>query len=389
MNDLLNYGIFKYLWIVILMPKTIQFVILSVLSFYYHFKSGFIFNKVTVSFLSFIFIYILAIVSNLLINQEVDIERLFAAINVVGMWFFSLIAYCYYHQNEIDFSKVKRYMFINMLIMIFFSILFLFVRYRTNIFILGRPLAYTDWLRTGRTERFTGFLEYANLIALFYLIIFPLALLHIYEKRKIYFLLFIGFSFVPIITSNSRTTLAVMLFAVSFLLFFYLLKPRLRIIILLQLPIVVILIFILFAGEVRETLYNFFNARSGSNALRFIVYEESLRSVFQRSPLIGIGIRERFARTAHLGTHSTYVGIIFRTGILGSFLFFSQFLAQVTKLIHKLLQSGYGNFLGFVVAFLIVIMFEDIDGSNWVLYMLFICIGMMNCGQLEKQNSNI
>jgi len=320
----------------------------------------------------------------LLISQEVEVERVFAALNVVGIWFFSLIAYCYYYQNEVDFSKIKKYLYINMVIMILLSILFLLIRYRTNIFILGRPLAFTDWLSTGQTERFTGFLEYANLISVFFLIIFPIALLHIYEKSKLCFLFFIGFSLIPVITSNSRVTLAAMLFALSFLLFFYLFKSRTRALVLLLLPLVIALIFILWSVEIGVVLADFLNSRSGSNTLRFVVYEESLRVVFQRSPFIGIGIRESFATSAHLGTHSTYVGIIFRTGIIGALFFYSQLLAQIAKLITKLLQSGYGSFLGFVIAFLVIIMFEDIDGSNWVLYMLFVYMGMLNYSSLGK-----
>ena len=389
MENLLSYGIFKYLWVVILMPKTVQFVILFLLSFFYLLKSGFSISKVTISFLMFIFVYLLAIIYNLIVNQDIEVERVLAAVNVVGMWILSLIAYCYYYQNKIEFSKVKKYMFINMTIMIIFSILFIFIRYQTNIYILGRPLAQIDWLSTGQTERFSGFLEYANLISFFYLLILPLSLLHIIENKKIYFLAFTGLSFIPIIASNSRVTLIAILFAMAFLLFFYLFNSQQRTLILVQLLLLSVMVFILYSDEIGIILYDFFNARSGSNALRFMVYEESLRLVFQRSPFIGLGIRESFSPTAHLGTHSTYVGIIFRTGIIGAFFFYSQFLTQIGKLINKLQKSGYISFLGFIIAFLVVIMFEDIDGSNWVLYMLFIYLGMICAQDSPKPQLNI
>jgi len=378
MKHLLNYGVFKYLWLIIIVPKTIQFVILGILSVAYLSKSGFLFNKVTISFSAFIFVYLIAILQNVLLNPFVDVMRVFAAVNVVGIWFFAVIAYSHFRKSKIDFLKVKKYMYINMIVMIVLSVVFLFIQYRTNIYILGRPLSSVDWLTTGYTRRFTGFLEYPNLISLFYFIVFPISLLHVLDKKKLYSISFIGLAFIPVIVSNSRITQMAMLFSLLFLSFVHFLTPKQRTFILLQLPFAIIILLILLSNEIGEIWHDFFNLRSGSNRLRFVVYEESLRQVFQRSPFIGLGIRETFAISAHLGTHSTYVGIIFRTGLIGSYFFFRQFFRQLITLIRSLIQSKHVSFLGFIITFLVVIMFEDIDGSNWVLYMLFVFMGIMD-----------
>ena len=385
MKKLLDYGIFQYLWLIILMPKAVQFAFFAMLSVFFLLKSGFTLKRDSLLILGFIYVYLLAIMYNAWLNPQLETERIFAALNVLGMWLFSLIAYGYYSKQEIKFPRIQKCMYTNMLIMIVLSLVFLLVRYEQNIALLGRSLAQVDWLATGRTERFNGFLEYPNLITLFYLLAFPFALLHIRKKGKLYRAVFIGFSFVPMIVSNSRIGLVALLFAILCFTFYDFFSARLRALFLLLTPFVLLFVFILFSTQIGETLSDFFHLRLGSNALRFRVYEESLRLVFARSPLIGLGIREAFATSAHLGTHSTYVGIIFRTGILGSVFFFVFFTRKIVQLSRKMWRAGYANYLGFLIYFLIVIIIEDIDGSNWPLFLLFSYLGIAEAGLAPKE----
>jgi len=384
MKKLLDYGIFQYLWLIILMPKAVQFAFFLMLSVLFFLKSGLTLKKDALLIVGFLYVYLLAIIYNVWLHPQLEMERIFAALNVLGMWFFSLIAYGYYSKQEIEFSRIQKYMHTNMLIMIALSLVFLLMRYEQNVVFLGRSLARTDWLATGRTERFNGFLEYPNLITLFYLLALPFALVHIRKKSKRYKAAFIGLSFVPMIASNSRIGLVAMLLAILCFIFYDFFSARLRALFLLLTPFVLLFVFLLFSTQIGETISDFFHLRSGSNTLRFRVYEESLRLVFERSPLIGLGIREAFATSAHLGTHSTYVGIIFRTGILGSVFFFVFFIRKIIQLIRKMRKAGYANYLGFLLYFLIVIIIEDIDGSNWPLFLLFSYLGIAEANPASK-----
>lgn len=381
MKKLLDYGIFQYLWLIILMPKAIQFGFFFVLTGLYLLQSGFTVKKESLLVVGFLYVYILAIVYNMWLNPQVDMERVFAAFNVVGIWIFSLVAYGYYSKQKIELSRINKCMHINMLIMIALSLVFLLFRYNQNIVLLGRHLAHVDWLATGRTERFNGFLEYPNLITLFYLLVLPFALLHISQKGKLYRATFIGLSFVPMLASNSRIGLVALLLAMFCFIFYEFLSKRLRTLFLVLAPIVLFFVLILFSAQISEMLSDFFHSRSGSNALRFRVYEESLRLVLQRSPLIGLGIREAFSASAHLGTHSTYVGIVFRTGILGSVLLFVFFSREIARFVGRMRRAGYGRYLGFLLYFLVVMAIEDIDGSNWPLFILFSYMGMLNANE--------
>ena len=386
MKKLLDYGIFQYLWLIILMPKAVQFAFFAMLSVFFLLKSGLTLKRDSLLILGFIYVYLLAIIYNVWLNPQLESGRIFAALNVLGMWFFSLIAYGYYSKQKIEFSRIKKYMYINMLVIIALALVFFALRYEQNISFLGRPLARTDWLATGRTERFNAFLEYPNLITLFYLLALPFALLHINQKGKLYRMVFIGLSFVPMIASNSRIGLVSILLAILFFVFYDFFSRRLRALFLVLTPFILFFVLILFSAQIAETISDFFHLRSGSNALRFRVYEESLRLVFQQSPLIGLGIREAFAMSAHLGTHSTYVGVIFRTGILGSLFFFAFFSKKIIQFTRKMWRAGYANYLGFVLYFLVVMFIEDIDGSNWPLFLLFSYMGIAEAALApEKQ----
>ena len=60
------------------------------------------------------------------------------------------------------------------------------------------------------------------------------------------------------------------------------------------------------------------SAREGSNATRGNIYSASIEKAFAESPLIGMGIKDLSPYDLiPYGSHSTYVGFFYKTGIIG------------------------------------------------------------------------
>jgi len=66
---------------------------------------------------------------------------------------------------------------------------------------------------------------------------------------------------------------------------------------------------------------SFVEIRTGSSEQRFQLYEYQTEEVYERSPVIGLGVKERIGPfDVPLGSHSTYLGAIYKTGFLGGIL---------------------------------------------------------------------
>ena len=91
------------------------------------------------------------------------------------------------------------------------------------------------------------------------------------------------------------------------------------------------------------------------------------------SPVFGMGIKDLIdSGSIPYGSHSTYVGLFYRTGFLGIVLFAAVLFAcfgEIVKLGNLRLID-----LLWVFSALLFVAFEDVDGVNWVLPVLFVFI---------------
>ena len=125
--------------------------------------------------------------------------------------------------------------------------------------------------------------------------------------------------------------------------------------------------------------------RAGSTETRFDLYEYTARFVLERSPLLGLGIKPRISDFyIPVGSHSMYVGMLLKSGLLGLFAFLTWLLAifvsWVTVLRYPLNRMGrsYSAALGAsIFALVFWMLFEDLDAPQLVAFVYFIQVGCL------------
>ena len=138
--------------------------------------------------------------------------------------------------------------------------------------------------------------------------------------------------------------------------------------------------------ELYEAFYSFFNSRGGSNEARFEVYTRSINKAWTESPLIGIGIKYMVDGFIPYGSHSTYIGVFYKVGIIGSVAFAIGIWNEISYVRRRLKCNEYGLyiFLQFLLYFFFLV-FADIDGVNWVMVSIVSMWGTIS--RLELNNN--
>lgn len=124
-------------------------------------------------------------------------------------------------------------------------------------------------------------------------------------------------------------------------------------------------------------------SRDSSDRLRNEVYAASIEAALNHNPIIGMGVKQRTDTMAiPLGSHSTYVGAFYKTGILGStclIVFIAGLIIQCVKVIR--LGVKYDIRLTLPAASLLsmclFLMFEDLDAPQFMLTLFFITSGLV------------
>lgn len=377
------YSLFGLLWILVLLPKEGQFVVFTAIVAWWTVKNRqFIrVNKITLCFLAYAGIHLISIIVAV-ITRDYTFGRIAAALNTCGIWVLAIwITGIISQSGNIDINRIGKYCMINLTILfVIFAITF----FCPNIYFfngLERRLSWTwDLLLSGETTRFIGFFEYPALISFFVLLQFPWAFKYLSDSRhKWSCLVLIPMTLVPVFMTYSRMGIlvnSVMIFAA---LNYYVLKngltvKRLLIIygILFLLALVCVVIKI---DEFSALAYKILHVRPGSNSDRMRIYTETINRISETSWIIGAGIKEMNSAGVYpLGSHCTYLGILFKAGILGGICFLAGLVGTVVSAVRETLKSK-NIFKVFTIIMLVLIiafcLLEDIDGSNWLLVIVF------------------
>ncbi len=111
----------------------------------------------------------------------------------------------------------------------------------------------------------------------------------------------------------------------------------------------------------------------GSTETRIKQYREALKLIGAH-PILGIGLKPSYLPSIPLGSHSTYIGLLQKTGLMG----FLTFLAYQISLVKTFLKGkrfpyiAAGVFLMFVWMF-----FEDLDAPALVAFLFFSLNGVL------------
>lgn len=374
--------LFKYIWIIAIMPKQIQFFLLGILAMYLINRSKIALDRISLFIIGYAITHVISIYINI-IGNDYSSERILAAINTALVWLVAILIYLYYKNNKIDIGRIIKYSIKNLIIMnafLIIAMLFYYIFHINEVSIFRKALYGIDWYGGVNVIRFSGLLEYPNLVALFFMIFYPISMIKYNNSSMLKKIVVSVIFLLPVIFSRSRSgyILAIVAIGVCLLNDFLSSSKRKKYINVFFLMIIMIIVFILIFGgldAIKNILITMFNSREGSNNTRMNIYAESIRMTMINSPIIGCGIKN-FIGDYPLGSHSTYIGIFYKTGLLGSVLFILALYNIVKSLIKNLKYKRFIFGAVFCLAVLVIGIVEDLDGSNWFLSVYFAVIGI-------------
>lgn len=172
-------------------------------------------------------------------------------------------------------------------------------------------------------------------------------------SRTSYLLLAIGLILIPVLALRRR-------------------RPKLFVIVASSTTASLAVLAVIFRGPLLEVLSQVDGARTGSSRSRGEVYAQSWEHYLQHAfPLLGYGIKPQEPElVASLGSLSTYVGLLFRAGVLGVVLF----LALLGVLATICLKNH--STAGFIVVVFVALwaVIGDVDAGHFVPLFLAFCI---------------
>ena len=384
-KDKLLTAIFKYMWIIILLPKMLQFVVYSLIVLYVLLKDRVSLNKVSILFITGGFIQIAAIFFQLIFNNT-DLTRTLAGFNTALIWVVAAIYYSMFTQYK-NREELLKYVRINLLILFSIYLLYLAIKVQ-KIHILGYTLTLSsnDYLSSGKTTRFNGLM--GTVIAPSHLLCMSIPFLLLDEDKKNdllnIFCCLLGF--IAVVATHSRMGLLIVGAMMFLMIRRYLINiagygmvSRLDFL----LVVGVICGVIVFYKEIADKFIDFFYSRSGSNGARFMIYRESIKKVLDTNPVFGVGIKYMLETgggySYPLGSHCTYIGILYKTGIIGAFVYLSAFI-ETLKAVWKNIKTNRNGLtiMAMILCYFVFLIFADLDGSNWVIVSMFAFWGLLS-----------
>ena len=385
------YYLFYCFWIIVLLPKPAQLVLLFAVSLYLIGlkkeikRDWFIDTQYLV-----LAIYGISIIYNLFISDH-DIVRVFAAFNTFMITFTALMLYRVYSSVEIDGRRIGKSCLINLGILALILIIYIISPNKEGLSILGHAISLDDLLYNEATTRFVGLFAYSNLLGLFSLVSFPFIIEWLKDKKRFFFysigIILLNFLFSYYANSRSGQLIIIMLLC-GFVFTYILTKLQIeqRKIFVIIVITLVLIIGILSWQYVYFKLSDMLLARAGSNSSRLTIYESSIKLVLERSPVIGMGIKDMLSTLPYpYGSHSSYIGYFYKAGILGGIIYLCSFMIYAYKL-FKWKKRDIGDYTLFICIMLMLIwmILEDLDGANWGICYAFILMGYTSCKSNEK-----
>lgn len=381
----------KFLFIIIILPKTIQMIIILCFTVAILFKlEGKIrIDKLALPFIILGFIHFISILVNCI--GDFTLDRALAAFNTALLWILGGVVFSYSKNHSKNSEFVNKVMYQNMLILIFLAVLMLIIQKigMSNITILSRQLIGKDWNNGVRTTRLMAFMEYSNLISMFYFLCFPFAYQHVIDnKGKFHQCIFFFLSILPVLMNRSRIGIILVIVNLLTLIPKIIALSKKKIVYISILLGFVLSIFVLINYNfLYYKLYSLINSRQGSTAMRSLIYSTSINRTLENSLIIGCGIKE-YIKGYPLGSHSTFIGFFYKTGLVG--LFFG--VSGIITLYKRIFKTKRSYFMC-MLCFLLMLFVEDLDGANWLIILFFVLMGLVlknekNVGAENEKNIN-
>ena len=382
------YNLFRFLWIIVLLPKEGQFVVFAAFILWWSIANRqFIrVNRVTVWFLAYAGFHLVSIIIAV-ITRDYAFSRIAAALNTCGIWVVAVwISGIVSQAEDIDTDRIGRYCLINICIMFILMVLtWSFRNFGINLILERRSAWIWDLLSSGETTRFCGLMEYPTLVGVFTLLQFPWAFKYLsHSKYKWCCFILIPVSIIPVFMTYARMGTFLMLIMIFVAVNYFVLEQGItlkRLFIIYGICVLLLVAIVIIKFDTVATIAEaIFNARPGSNSDRLRIYTDTVNKISETSWIIGAGIKEMNAAGVYpLGSHCTYLGILYKAGILGGICAAIGFVMAIITIIRKSLRSKDWFALLFCCMCALLLLFfvvEDIDGADWLLVMSFVVVSL-------------
>ena len=377
-----------YLWPLAVLPKTIVLVI-SLLLLVYFLCRGTLRNKKLTKTSKILIalgsIQLLAILFAVVIHEP-ELERIFAGMNTALIWIVAGLFYTLFYFNRVKVNEVTLGKTALFNISVLFSLTLIGIicgLLNANIHIGSRFLLNDDWKNGVLTFRTCCFFEYPTLIPYFLLINLPFAIKYITHKNFFNKASLFGVSLISVYFSKSRWGLLIFAFVYFMMIcHYFMVRHKLTG----RQIFLRVLILVAFASPFIVYLaLDILSSRTGSNSMRLAIYSTSIITTLQRNILFGNGVKY-FFHEYPLGSHSSVVGSFYKTGIIGFVLFLVLYI-KATIISFKCFKNNPAV-SSVLLAILLFMIFEDIDGTNWLLiYFCFLYTGIKRRSVLVREVS--
>jgi len=393
--------------------------VLGATIFVYHIFSLWIFGKVllislkqhqpvrvpstAIFILSIVFICGFSILINL---PDSELDRVVASLNNLGYWVmgFFIITAIYNSFSEIFILNIINALNFNIVVIGILAVISIYawnsgvreISFKTPLLmvfpVLGNftllegsltiNLLGVDWFADFTWPRLTILSPFPTALGAFLIMSIPLTATYMSIRNRSRWLLLpiLVAGCLSLILTLSRTSILALVVAMVFV-YFCNSRKYYKVV----LPIITASIMFLAYYFWASGLFDYLlELRAGSSSLRFDMYRYSLEYVFNESPFLGIGVKPRGEFIIPVGSHSAYIGMLVKSGLLG-------LLSLVALQIHILYMwiSGvkycnhnddrkiWGGIGVSLISMSMWILTEDLDAPHLVAFVYFILVGTM------------
>lgn len=380
----LEYLFFALLYPIALMPTVPQTVILIVLAFILLPKRKPKLDRFFSCMLVWCVLYLASILINLH-RTEHSRANIIVAFFTLGLNVAALLFYIHFRNVNVNLTRIGRCAFWNILILILLAMIYLLIPVSRDWTLLGRNMAEIDILRENiYGYRFCGFLGSTYIVVFFIFFNFPLSVYYIQKRLKKHWQILYALAiFAPVYAAGSR--IGFLLYGVLFVLFlfvefwericvFYASRKSASVAVFAA----VIVLLAIFGGYLAKRLIL---SRPGSNIGRMLLYQESIRDVLMRSPAFGLGINDVLSPDGkyYLGTRSTYIDVLYRTGIFGLVVYLLALGFRLYDLFKdKVLNKQRTIYIIAIIETLLLMIVEDVDTNPWTICFFYIMVAIFD-----------
>lgn len=259
--------------------------------------------------------------------------------------------------------------------------------------LLVRPLLW-DWFASLTRPRFNMFSPYPTAAGGIIMIILMIAIIQAASEKKMQSLrtwALVGLNLFALTLTLSR--MSVFAFMASMMSVYVLQKKNFTV------WMVMLLMLLIAAEPLLELLFNFFlGLREGSNSIRLELYKYSIMQLEGVDWILGKGLKPRETYfTYPIGSHSTYVSLLYKSGLGGAGLFV---LFQASLLLRWFLLKSHAYrsrqaffvWKGTGLVFIGMAMWmvtEDIDAPQMLAFLYFSFVGIFEGLRKELLNEHL